>query len=169
MSDNKEKLIAYLKYLNLPINASFSADRFRLQKISFLLKSMGIGLDYDFKFWVYGVYSDELYKENFANIRDFFDLKSSYEINEKEKEILDRVKEHLPIDNNLLEATTTIIYENLVYSDIYEVVEKVKKRKPHLSEDSIISGLNFAKQMLFKREYLTNEIKQEIEVWDSID
>jgi hypothetical protein len=32
-----------------------------------------------------------------------------------------------------------------------------------------MSGINLAKKLLFKKEYLTDEIKQELEAWDSFD
>jgi len=168
VNENIKKLIAYLKYLNLRIDINNSRDRFKLQKLAFLLKSMGIELNYEFKFHYYGVYSAELSKESYEYKNEINKLKSDYEINDNEKLILERLKENFP-DNNILEATTTIIYENLVYSDINEIIEKVKKIKPYLSEFDIISGINLAKKLLFKKEYFTEEIKQELEAWDLID
>ena len=169
MTEDIKKLIAYLKYLNIPIDVNNSKDRFKLQKIAFLIKSMGIRLKYEFDLYLYGVYSQELYIESFESKNDFIELKSDYQINEDERIILEKLKENLTEDNRILEATTTIIYKDLVYEDIDKVINEIKEIKPHLSEDEILEGINLAKRLLFKEEYLTDEIKKELELWDNID
>jgi len=73
------------------------------------------------------------------------------------------------MNKKALESTVIIIRENLTYSDIDEVIEKVRKINPHLSEFDIISGINLAKRLLFKKEYLTDEIKRELKMWNSIE
>jgi len=168
MKTDREKLIAYLKYLNLSLDPKIPRDRFRIQKIAFLLKSMGIELNYEFIFYQHGVYSPELFKESLVHGDDFALLRSNYEINDNERMILDKLKDGIP-DNDLMEAVTTIIYENIVYSDIEEIIKRVKKLKPHLTDSIIISAVDLAKRFLFKNEYLTEEIKKEIEAWDNID
>jgi uncharacterized protein YwgA len=168
METDREKLIAYLKFLNLKLDPSNSRDRFRIQKIAFLLKSMGAGLNYEFTFYQYGVYSQELFEESRDHKDDFALLRSNYKINDNEKMILDKLRDNIP-DNDLMEAITTIIYENIVYSDIGEIIKKVKELKPRLTDSIIISAIDLAKELLFKNEYLTEEIKKEIEAWDSID
>jgi len=165
METDREKLIAYLRYLNLPLGPSNSGDRFRIQKMAFLLKSMGIELNYEFTFYQYGVYSQELFEESRDHKDDFALLKSNYKINDNERMILDKLKNNIP-DNDLMEALTTIIYENIVYSDNEEIIKKVKKLKPKLNDSIIISATDLAKELFFKKEYLTEEIKREIEAWD---
>jgi uncharacterized protein YwgA len=169
LEENIRKIIAYSKYLNMNINLDSPGHRFRLQKLAFLLKSMGIDLDYEFTLYLYGVYSNSLYNDSFHYKKEFIEMDSDYKINEKERMILDRLKENFPDNNNILEAATTIIFYNFVYSDINEIIKKIKEIKPHLSDNDIISGINLAKKLLFKKEYLTDEIKQELEAWDSFD
>jgi len=48
-------------------------------------------------------------------------------------------------------------------------IEKVRKINPRLSEFDIISGINLAKRLLFKKEYLTDEIKRELKMWESVE
>jgi len=165
METDREKLIAYLRYLNLPLDPNNSRHRFRIQKMAFLLKSMGIELNYEFTFYQYGVYSQELFEESRDHKDDFALLRSNYKINDNERMILDKLKNNIP-DNDLMEALTTIIYENIVYSDNEEIIKKVKKLKPKLNDSIIISATDLAKELFFKKEYLTEEIKREIEVWD---
>lgn len=168
MENDREKLIACLKFLNLSLDPGISRDRFKIQKIAFLLKNMGIELNYEFTFYHYGVYSPELFIESRNHKDDFIQLKSNDNINDNEKIILDKLSNNIP-DNNLMEAVTTIIYKNIVYSDTNEIIKKVKELKPHLTESIIISAIDLAKELLFKKEYLTEEIKKEIETWDNID
>ena len=168
METDREKLIAYLEFLNLPLDPNNSRHRFRIQKMAFLLKSMGIELNYEFIFYRHGVYSAELFKESRDHKDDFALLRSNYKINDNERMILDKLKNNIP-DNDLMEALTTIIYENIVYSDMEEIIKRVKKLKPHLNDSVIISAIDLAKEFLFKNEYLTEEIKKEIEAWDNFD
>jgi len=168
METDREKLIAYLKFLNLKLDPSNSRDRFRIQKIAFLLKSMGAELNYEFTFYQYGVFSQELFEESRDHKDDFALLRSNYKIKDNERMILDKLKNKIP-DNDLMEALTTIIYENIIYSDIEEIIKRVKKLKPHLNDSVIISATDLAKELFFKNEYLTEEIKREIEAWDNFD
>jgi len=48
-------------------------------------------------------------------------------------------------------------------------IEKVRKINSNLSEFDIISGINSAKRLLFKTEYLTDEIKRELKMWKSVE
>jgi len=68
-----------------------------------------------------------------------------------------------------LEATAIIIAENLAYDPQDEVIRKVKEKKPELTDPEIIEGINCAKKLLFKEEYLTDDIKKELEMWDNVD
>jgi len=73
------------------------------------------------------------------------------------------------MNKKLLNATEIILSNNLTYLDIDEVIEKVKEINPRLSEFDIISGINLAKRLLFKKEYLTDEIKRELKIWESVE
>jgi len=48
-------------------------------------------------------------------------------------------------------------------------IEKVRKINSNLSEFDIISGINLSKRLLFKKEYLTDEIKRELKMWESVE
>jgi len=73
------------------------------------------------------------------------------------------------MNKKVLNSTEIILSNNLTYSDIDEVIEKVRKINPRLSEFDIISGINLAKRLLFKKEYLTDEIKRELKMWESVE
>jgi len=69
----------------------------------------------------------------------------------------------------VLEAVSIIIEKNLAYEDMNKVINKIKKVKPNLSEEEILEAINVAKRLLFKPEYLTEDIKKELKLWDNID
>jgi len=168
MSKGIKKLIACLKYLNIPLDLNSFHDRLKLQKVSFMLKNMGIGLNYEFRLYFYGVYSQELYKDSLEFARGVLELKSGYRINEDERAVLEKLKEALAENNEALDVAVVIIYKNLVYEDTAKVIAEIKKIKPHVSEEEIFDGINMAKRLLFKEEYFTDEIKQELELWDNV-
>ncbi len=49
MLSKYNKLLAYLKYLNIKPDVDNFNSGFRIQKIVFLLKSMDLNIDYNFK------------------------------------------------------------------------------------------------------------------------
>ena len=74
-------------------------------------------------------------------------------------------------ENNkeVLEVASIIIEKNLTYEDFDKVISEIKKIKLNLSESEIIEAINVAKRLLFKPEYLTDEIKKELKLWDNVD
>jgi len=68
-----------------------------------------------------------------------------------------------------LKALAIIISENLTYVPEDEVIRKVKEKIPELTEPEILDWINCAKRLLFKEEYLTDEIKKELKLWNNIE
>jgi len=167
MPEEIKKLIAYFKFLNIKLDLNKFCDRLELQKIAFLLKSMGISLNYEFGLYFSVVYSQELYADSINFVREFHELKSDYQLNEDERAVLERLKEALE-NNEALDVAVLILYKNLTYENTDKVVAKIKKIRPHVSEEEILDGINVAKKLLFKPEYFTEEIKNELELWNNI-
>ncbi len=161
------KLIAYFKYLGFRFNTSDFDSRFNVQKIVFILKSMGIDVSYEFRLWKHGPYctllADDYYKYN-THSSD-----SDYIISEDEKKILNGFSKIMDMDQKLLESVSTIILLDLVYSSVEVVIKKIKEIKSHLSDIEIIDGQNKAKELLFKGEFLTEELRNQIMEWEQID
>ena len=161
------KLIAYFKYLGFRFNTSYFDSRFNVQKIAFILKSMGIDVSYRFHLWKHGPYckllADDYYKYN----THFGD--SDYIISENEKNILNRFSKIMDMDQKLLESVSTIILLDLVYSNVEVVIKKIKEIKPHLSDIEIIDGQNRARELLFQDEFLTEGLQNQIMEWEQID
>ena len=72
-------------------------------------------------------------------------------------------------NKEVLEVASILIEKNLAYEDFNKVISEIKKIKPNLSESEIIEAINVAKRFLFKPEYLTEDIKKELKLWDNID
>ncbi|WP_337860477.1 hypothetical protein, partial [Ferroplasma sp.] len=66
------------------------------------------------------------------------------------------------MDVTLLEAISTIMFKDFVYSDLNEVIPHIKRLKPHLNERIMIRAQNKSKELLFHPEYLTDVLKKEI-------
>ena len=158
------KLISYFKYLGFRFKTSDFDSGFNVQKIAFILKSMGIDVSYRFQLWKHGPYckllADDYYKYN-THSSD-----SDYIISEDEKKILNRFSKIMNMDQKLLESVSTIILLDLVYSSVEVVIKKIKEIKPHLSDIEIIDGQNKAKELLFKDEFLTEELRNQIMEWE---
>ena len=125
---------------------------------------MGIDVSYEFRLWKHGPYctllADDYYKYN-THSSD-----SDYIISEDEKKILNRFSKIMNMDQKLLESVSTIILLDLVYSSVEVVIKKIKEIKPHLSDIEIIDGQNKAKELLFKDEFLTEELRNQIMEWE---
>jgi uncharacterized protein YwgA len=173
MSTNLDKVIACLKYLEVPDKIGTYRGRFYTQKTAFLAKALGIGITYPFTVYVAGPYSPNLTCEYYANSHKVELLETNYELSHPETEILDKIKLCKGIYQNmsLMEATSTIVYlrkETPTLSDD-DVFVQLKRLKPYLNDSDRLIGITRSKEMLFRPEYLTDEIKREMELWDNIE
>jgi len=173
MTENFDKVIAVIKYLGLRPNLSEYRWRFLLQKITFLAQSLGLNTDYNFTPYVAGPYSTALTSDYNSQTDELISLQTDYELTESDVEHLDIINESLDLNGSLslLEATSTIVYimteESRSVDD--DIFVRAKSLKPHLSESFLIIGMTKGKQLLFKEEYLTEELKKEMDVWDKLE
>jgi uncharacterized protein YwgA len=173
---NIDKVIACLKYLQISPKIRDKKDyrgRFFTQKTAFLAKALGLNLTYSFTPYVSGPYSPGLACDYYANAGKVEALNSNYNLSTQEIEILDKIKSCSGIYDSmtLMEATATTIYlkkQTPQMSDDDLFVE-LKRLKPHLTDSDKLIGITKSKALLFKPEYLTDEIKKELDTWDNID
>lgn len=176
------RILAGLKYWNIrlddPSYKSNFSSRIILQKLSYICQKMGLETNYSFNFYIHGPYSISLTNDYYHYHNNVPKMSTTYEPNNNEIKIFKKIEEFLfshsvyckkPID--LLEAATTIMYINEKNPDLLddELFEKTKKNKQFLSDKTIIIANNIVKELLFKPEYLTDEIKDEIEMWDDVE
>lgn len=173
---NIDKVIACLKYLEMSPKIKDKKDyrgRFFTQKTVFLAKTLGMNLDYFFTPYVSGPYSPGLACDYYAYAEKVESLNSNYKLSNQETDILDKIKSCSGIYDSmtLMEATTATVYlkkQSPKLSDDDLFVE-LKRLKPHLTDSDKLIGITKSKALLFKPEYLTNEIKKELDAWDNID
>ena len=169
------KLDEILRSLGMDTDVSSFDSRLRIQKTVYILQAMGVGLKYPFEFYKsgHGVYSkkladdyyhlkERLIEEKLLNDQNRF-------LNGTEKKKLDQFKKIGHHDLKMLEAVSSIIYLDLTYRYQEDVVERIRKIKPHLGHDITLSAQNNAKMLLFEESYLTNEIKDEMKLWDTLN
>ncbi|MFX1394819.1 MAG: hypothetical protein ACFFAH_14765 [Promethearchaeota archaeon] len=180
MKASFNKVIAILKYLEVSLkrpDRDFNS-RFMIQKIAFLSKALGISLYHNFSIYVNGPYSHVLAIDYYEDPKAVENHISDAELTVNEQRLLDKIKEKIldhPIteeyEAEFIEAVSTIIYFKLNNPELSndDIFVKVKQTKPHLKEWMIIIANNVSKQLLFREEYMTDEIKRENEMWDNID
>ncbi|KKN44628.1 hypothetical protein LCGC14_0691040 [marine sediment metagenome] len=183
MKPSYKKIIAVLKYLGFSIEKSGGPDvsfnsRFKIQKIAYLCKGLGIEIYHKFNIRVHGPYSHVLAQDYYHFPEAFVNLETDYVLTESERQIANEIKENVldhyitkDYETELLEAVSTIIYLKKENPDISDddIFATVKKMKSHLKESMIIISNNISKELLFKPEYLTEEIRNELDMWDNID
>lgn len=172
-SNDLDKVIACLKYLEVPDRINTYRGRFYTQKTAFLAKALGIEITYRFTVYVAGPYSHDLTCDYYANSKKAQSLETDYELLPPEIEVLDRIKGCRGIYQNmsLMEATSTIVYlkkETPALTDD-DVFVRLKRLKPYLSDSDRLIGITRSKELLFRPEYLTDEVKREMELWDNIE
>jgi hypothetical protein len=70
-----------------------------------------------------------------------------------------------------MEATSTAVYfmkqnPRITEDDLFM---SLKRLKPHIGDSDRVVGITKAKELLFKPEYLTEEIKREMDEWDRVE
>jgi len=180
LNKDYKKIISIIKYLNVSlerIKSSFSS-RLKLQKLAYICKALGINLNYKFSLYIRGPYSPGLTNDYYKNPRLIDSLDSDYNLNEKDIKVLDKIGDYILshyINENheidLLESISTILYLSEKDPDKLddELFADVKEIKPKISDYIIIIANNTVKKLLFKSEYLTDEIRKEIEMWDQAE
>jgi uncharacterized protein YwgA len=172
MTGRFDKVIAAVDYLGLNPNIADYNWRFIVQKVTFLAQSLGLSTDYVFTPYVKGPYARTLADDYYAQSDRLSTHRTSYQLTPAEVESLDKINEYCDLGRlAVLESTSTHVYiinrEGL--SDDDEIYVRSKALKPYLSDSDLLTGLTKAKQLLFKEEYLTDELKREIEAWDKVE
>jgi hypothetical protein len=172
MPTNFDKVIAGLKHLALNLNVESYKSRFKIQKTIFLAQTLGLTTNYCFTIYVGGPYSPGLTRDYYAQPERLPSLETEYELTPDEVAILEKIKVCSDLYENLslMEATATIVYFiklNPSQKDC-DVFAQVKSIKPFLSDSTLVIGISKAKELLFKPEYLTDELQKEIDSWSNI-
>ena len=166
MSNDYGKVRAILKYLKIdlrnPIEDEHFRDRLIIQKLVFISKFLGIGLNYSFGLYKKGPYSPTLtddyysYHENDPPLVYKFGTIPS--LNMGESRILEKMKDVIfshPIYKthklDLLQAISTILYFRMKEpnSSVDQLVYNTKTEKPYLTERIVTIAMNLVKILKF--------------------
>ncbi len=177
MSKDFKKIVSALKYWKIYLERPDKdySSRFKIQKLAYLCKAMGIPLNYHFTLYLSGPYSTELTRDYFNEPQLVENLETDYIFNENDIEKLDKINEYVLIhpftinyESEFLEAISTVHYLKKRYPDMLddEIFSKTKEIKQHLKDSIIVIAINTLKKLLFKPEFLTEEVRKEIDIWD---
>lgn len=180
MSEELKKVVSALKYWDIYLNRPDRDynSRFKIQKLTYLCKSMGIPLNYRFSLYISGPYSTGLTHDYYEKPQLIETLETDYIFNEEQIEVLDKINEHVlihPVTNDyeseFLEAVSTVQYLKKKYSDMLddEIFVRTKELKQHLKESIVVIAINTVKKLLFKPEFLNEEVQKEIDIWDKAE
>lgn len=166
-------VIASLEFLGIRPNVENYASRFLIQKITYLAQVLGMPTNYMFTIHVSGPYSRTLTSDYYGELSRVNSLETDYVLNPEEHVFLEKIRACCSLSENpfLLECMSTAVYlrsQNLAIQD-NDLFLALRGLKPHLSEYLTLEGITKAKELLFKPEYLTQEIKSELGLWDRID
>jgi hypothetical protein len=168
-----DKVISSLRYLDLHPRARADYNsRYLIQKITFLNQALGMDTNYLFTIYTAGPYSPALAKDYYSQSFRLDTLESRYQPTPSDIERLDKIRNCCGIleNSSLMEATSTFVYlikVGIVQDD--EIIKRIRVIKPHLNYENLIIGLSRAKELLFKPEYLTEDLKREGDQWESIE
>lgn len=168
---NFDKVLSSLRYLDLHPNINEYNWRYLIQKITYLNQALGMDTNYNFTIYVSGPYSSALARDYYTQSEKFGIHEPIYQLNRRDIERLDKIKKCCGIleNSSLMEAASTSVFlirAGLDNDDI--LLRKIRSIKPHLSYENVILGLSRAKELLFQAEYLTEALKEESDLLDSI-
>ena len=175
MSNDLDKVIACLKFLGLRPSMYAYRWRFLTQKIAFLAKALGMDIGYDFTVYVAGPYSRELNCDYYPDeIKTKMDaLQTDYVLTPSDLLVLERIRNcrGLLENQSLMEAASTAIFfmrqDNSISED--DLFMNLKWLKPHIGDSDRVIGITKAKELLFKPEYLSEDLKREMDEWDRLE
>ncbi|MFW9970464.1 MAG: hypothetical protein ACFFDF_09705 [Candidatus Odinarchaeota archaeon] len=182
MIEDFERVLIALKYWNIrlknPKEEKNFQERLIIQKLVFLLKHLGIKMKYNFNLYKNGPYSAKLTQDYYQNSWRVVNLDTHLTPFPREIKIFDKVNDivfthplYKKYPASLLEAISTAYFLKFYYPEMLddELFKNTKDEKPYLSDKIIIIAINLVKKLMFKAEYATDEILDEIEQWDNAD
>ena len=183
MAKDLDKIIFALKYwgfkLEDPTKDKNFQSRLIIQKLTHICQTLGVEIKrYHFTLYKNGPYSPDLTNDYYNNPFLINSLRTEYKPTSTEIEVFDKVKEVVlshPLNNehqaDLLEAVSTVLHfknHNPRFLDD-DLFEKTLDEKPFLSDKIVTIAINLVKKLRFKPEYLTEEIQEELDLWDKAE
>ena len=164
------KVIACLKALGdfKPLVGSFE-DRFKIQKIVYLLGLKGVKTGFGYNLYVCGPYSPDLAQEIYGRRSDFENLRSNARLSPKEEAAVAELNGLFRLKSGLSEVAATYAYcVSVEKQDAITAYKSVKKLKPFFTEAHVAVRISKAKEFLFPpTERQLQEMRDEMRGWES--
>ena len=147
MGDFKKFIKAFELLTEKPPSNNSLENRIIVQKIAYLLQKKGIQFGYSFGWYIYGVFSRDLWRDNLGNS----DSKTSRELSPVELVTIDTLK-HQSVKNTFsnsdeLELVTSILYwaekQSKPIND-EEVLNLVRATKPRFKDSEYSKAVEIA-------------------------
>lgn len=165
MSTDCDKVISSLRYVNLQFDIHSYISKLFAQKTAFLAQTLGLSTNYPFNYYIHGPYSPQLTNDYYCNTAKFTTLETNYTLTENETAVMQKIKDcNLYESASLMEAASTIVFvatRRIPFLKDHEMFAAIKTDKPFLTDETVIIGMTKAKELLFRPEYLTQELTAE--------
>jgi uncharacterized protein YwgA len=168
---NLPKVIACLKKLGYAPKMDDFQSKLIVQKVVYLLQSMGIKSGFSYSLYVRGTYSPDLTRDLYEHRADAESLKSNEKLTEQENKKIEEFNEVMQqrLTPSILEiaaAYAYLAYEQKMPSKGARI--KLKEIKPYFSETEYTIGINRAKELIFKpTEEDLRKLREEMKGWDA--
>lgn len=170
---NIDLVISSLKFLGIKPDVDSYNSRFLIQKITYLAQALGMPTNYSFIIHVAGPYSKALECDYYKEFNRVNSLETNYVLKSDNRMILEKLKDCCNFSENplFLECISTVVFLKMENPELQDndIFLAIRKLKPHLGEYLTLKGITKAKELLFKPEFLTEEIEKEIQLWDQAD
>jgi len=164
-----DRMIACLKQAGMRPKVDNFQQKLIIQKAMCLLSLLGMKTGYSFSLYVRGPYSPDLTKDLYAHTEQVEKLESSYKLNEKEVEMVEKVLEISDkLDPTMLEvaATYAFLWKGMG-KNVKEALIELKRLKPFYSAAQIAVGVSRAKELFPPSEEEVKRMKAEMADWEA--
>lgn len=132
--------------------ATKSSDRIKIQKIIYILKSMGTDYGYKFSWYLRGPYSSSLANDCYKLAKDKKIIITRYALNKNERKNIKKLIELLGTtlkNSNKTELLVSLLFLREEYSYVEdELVTQLEIRKPYYSDSEIGKTLPIVNSIL---------------------
>jgi hypothetical protein len=78
---------------------------------------------------------------------------------------------HEDYESEFLDALVTVLFIKQELPDLFDddILRRLKETRGYINDKILIIALNTAKKLTFKEEYLSDEIQEELDLWDRVE
>ena len=140
-------VLAVLKYASpdLRLDVRSVEDKIRLQKYVYIMERLGLNLGYSFSGYLRGPYSPDLANDYYSRAGDVLNLRTSYMLTDKEREVAEKMKDVVTLPTPVLEALSFLLMKGWLCDD--DAVVNVTFLKPHLRPYNVMRAMEVGRRV----------------------